>query len=79
MSKTTFEKKLVYLKDAIYFLSTSSNMLKFHVDLQESVEKQAVAIELPNVSCDYGYYLKEISLGNREVVFVVSIGEYLRV
>ncbi|KAL2337192.1 hypothetical protein Fmac_011638 [Flemingia macrophylla] len=76
VSRAIWEKKLIYSKGAIYWLSTSGHVIKLLLDAQENVEKQAVAIELPDD--DFVYYHKDISLINGKVVFV-SLGENLRI
>ncbi|KAL2337196.1 hypothetical protein Fmac_011642 [Flemingia macrophylla] len=76
VSQATWEKKLVYSKGAVYWLSSSGHVIKLLLDAQENVEKQAVAVELPDD--DYVYYHKSISLINGKLVFV-SLGENLRI
>ncbi|KAL2337194.1 hypothetical protein Fmac_011640 [Flemingia macrophylla] len=71
-----WEKKLIYSKGAIYWLSSSGHVIKLLLDAQENVEKQAVAIELPED--DFVYYHKDILLIKGKVVFV-SVGENLRI
>ncbi|RDX84848.1 hypothetical protein CR513_34037, partial [Mucuna pruriens] len=78
-NEASWGKKWVYSKGAIYWLSTSRHMIKLHVDPQESMEKQAVAIKLPLVLCDSDDYQMDISLEGGEVVFVAFVGEYLRI
>ncbi|XP_027343104.1 uncharacterized protein LOC113855674 [Abrus precatorius] len=79
VTKSKWQKKSVYSKGAIYRLSSSRQVIKFHVDLQESVEKQAVAIDLPCMDDNDYRHNKDISVRGSDVLFIMTVGQNLKV